>query len=173
MKKKRRYPYNIYIIGFMGSGKSTLLRAFARVYRMDVCDTDKEIEKKEGMSVSEIHKNKGMDYFIEKELEVLKSVDHRKGVVVSCGGETPLTEEKLDIIKRGKVVFLKTPAEETVKRILRRDTRPTAEGKTKEELLEMLKKYENEYEPLADIVVYTYSQGASEAADLIISKLYV
>lgn len=173
MKKKKRYPYNIYIIGFMGSGKSTLLRAFARIYRMDVCDTDKEIEKREGMSVRDIHKNKGMDYFIEKELELLKSLDRRKGMVISCGGETPLTKEKLDIIKKGKAVFLKTPADETVKRIIRRDTRPTAAGKSKEELLKMLLKYEKEYEPFADIVVDTDRQSACDAAELIISKLYI
>ncbi|MCB0800640.1 MAG: shikimate kinase, partial [Bacteroidales bacterium] len=45
---------NIYLIGFMGSGKSHAGKRIATLLHWKFIDTDRLIEKKEGMTVTEI-----------------------------------------------------------------------------------------------------------------------
>ena len=65
---------NIFLIGFMGAGKSTVARYLHRQQGMNWLEMDKEIERKEGMPVSEIFRLRGEEYFRERETELLLSL---------------------------------------------------------------------------------------------------
>ncbi len=82
-----RFNGSIYLCGFMASGKSTLGKALADKLGWDFRDLDTVIEQKEGMSITEIFKEKGEDYFREKECEYLLSLTREfKGAVALGGG---------------------------------------------------------------------------------------
>ena len=58
---------NIFLIGFMGAGKSTVARYLHRHYGMEWLEMDKEIEKREGMPISEIFRLQGERVFRDRE----------------------------------------------------------------------------------------------------------
>ena len=60
---KKEKKSNIMLIGFMGSGKSTLGIRLSYKLKLAVKDTDKIIEERENMPISEIFKTKGEGYF--------------------------------------------------------------------------------------------------------------
>ena len=67
---------NIVFLGMMGSGKSSLGSLISKKLNLDFYDTDNVIEKKAGMKISRIFKEKG-EYFFRKieekiSLEILK-----------------------------------------------------------------------------------------------------
>ena len=55
----------IYLIGMMGSGKSSVGKILAKRLQFSIIDIDKEIEKDEKLSIKEIFKKKGENYFRE------------------------------------------------------------------------------------------------------------
>ncbi len=171
MEKKRVFRYNIYLIGFMGAGKSRLGQTIRRIYRMETIDTDKAIEKKEGLTVREIFETKGRAYFVEREIELMKKIALRKGLVVSTGGGTPLTPENLEVLRQGKVVYIRTPFPEILKRLRRRGTRPMIDGKTDEEIFQLMKEREKVYESAADMIIDTEGKKAEEIAAEIMDRL--
>ena len=57
---------NIVLIGFMGSGKTSVGKRLSLVLKREFIDTDDFIEKREGMTINEIFKEKG-----EEEPEII------------------------------------------------------------------------------------------------------
>lgn len=171
MEKKKNYRYNIYLIGFMGAGKSRLGQTINRIYRLETIDTDRAIEKKEGLSVREIFESRGREYFMEREVRLMKKLSGRKGIVVSTGGGTVLQEENREIMRSGKVIYIRTPFEEILKRVKRRKTRPMIDGKSDEEIYELMKAREKIYEDTADYIIDTDGKKAEEIAAEVIELL--
>jgi shikimate kinase len=76
----------IFLVGFMGVGKSTVGRALAARLRWDFEDTDALVTQTEGRAIDEIFRTSGEGRFRELEWEALRSLGHRKNVVVATGG---------------------------------------------------------------------------------------
>lgn len=90
----------IFLIGFMGSGKSTLGKELAQSLRYTFIETDKLIEEQEQMSISDIFKTKGEEYFrlIEQQLiNHLQLVDH---CVIATGGGIPCHHNNIKILNQ-------------------------------------------------------------------------
>ena len=56
---------NIVLIGFMGSGKTSVGKRLSLVLKREFIDTDDFIEKREGMTINEIFKEKGEEEFLK------------------------------------------------------------------------------------------------------------
>ncbi len=143
-------------MGFMGSGKSTV--GFRLSYKLRKCliDTDKLIEHREGMKISEIFAGKGEAYFRQKETECLNSLFHELGSrIISLGGGTPVKEENREIIKRlGKVIYLKASPETIYERVKHDKKRPLLQCENPRERIKTLLEERNPiYESVADIVI--------------------
>ena len=54
---------NIFLVGPMGAGKSTVGKQLAKALGRDFYDSDKEIEKRTGVSISWIFEMEGEDGF--------------------------------------------------------------------------------------------------------------
>ena len=63
---------NLVLLGFMGSGKSTIGSILANKLNLDFIDVDHQLEKEEGISISEIFSTKGESYFrkIEEKISI-------------------------------------------------------------------------------------------------------
>ena len=75
---KKEKKSNIMLIGFMGSGKSTLGIRLSYKLKLAVKDTDKIIEERENMPISEIFKTKGEGYFRNLETKLLQEISEKK-----------------------------------------------------------------------------------------------
>ena len=104
MRKPKR---NIYLIGMMGTGKSTIGEKVARQLSIDFYDSDKEIEKKEGNSVSEIFTKYGELKFRELEQSFIENGHPESNCIVSCGGGLCMIRGMLEKLReKGFVICL-------------------------------------------------------------------
>ncbi len=69
---------NIVLIGFMGAGKTEVGKIIAKNKGLNFIDLDCLIEAQECMTITEIFKQKGENYFRNLEAETLKELDKNK-----------------------------------------------------------------------------------------------
>ena len=164
---------NIFLIGFMGAGKSTIARCLHSHHGMEWLEMDKEIEKSEGMPISEIFRRKGEEYFRELETGLLLSLERRSNTVVSCGGGVPLRSCNVEAMKRsGIVVFLTARPETILERVKDSHDRPLLEGhKDVEYIAGLLSKRLERYEAAADVQIATDGRRTAEIAEEIYALL--
>lgn len=113
---------NIFLIGMPSSGKSTLGRHLAKRIEYKFIDMDELIEKQELMSVQEIFKYKGEEYFRKVESRVLKEIPVDQKLVIATGGGVPCFFDNIDYIKaNGTSIFLNVQPEDLLKRIQKSD----------------------------------------------------
>ena len=115
---------NIFLVGPMGSGKSSLGKKLAKSLDKKFIDTDKEIEKKESKTISEIFENSGERYFREKEKEILINIPNSLNIVIATGGGIVIDQENREKLKENKVIFLNASLERQLKRTSKSDKRP-------------------------------------------------
>lgn len=169
---RQLFDYNIVLIGFMGSGKSTISRALSKVFAMEVIEMDQVIAEREGMSISEIFEVHGEEYFRNLETELLRELQNRKGVVISCGGGVPMRDENVvEMKKNGKVVLLTASAETILDRVKNNHDRPLLENnKTVTFISDLMTKRRDKYEAAADIIIQTDDKSAFEICEEIIRR---
>ena len=115
---------NIFLVGPMGSGKSSLGKKLAKSLDKKFIDTDKEIEKNERKTISEIFENSGESYFRKKEREFLINIPNSLNMVIATGGGIVIDQENREKLKENKVIFLNASVERQRKRTSRSDKRP-------------------------------------------------
>lgn len=163
----------IVLTGFMGTGKTSVGRELGRRLGYPFIDTDNLIEKREGMPVSLIFKEKGEDYFRQLECETVAAVSEENNVVIATGGGVIKNKINVNNLRRnGIIVWLKADPEIIIKRVmLEGGKRPLLEV---EEPLNEIKKLLAEREPLytqADVSVNTNYITPGEAAEEITEML--
>lgn len=171
IQSQQIFDYNIVLIGFMGSGKSTISRALSKVFAMDVIEMDQVIADREGMSISEIFEVHGEEYFRNLETELLREMQNRKGVVISCGGGVPMRDENVvEMKKNGKVILLTAAPETILERVKNNHDRPLLENnKNVDFISELMEKRRSKYEAAADIIIQTDGKSEFEICEEIIS----
>lgn len=164
------FDYNIVLIGFMGSGKSTICRALSKVFAMDVIEMDQVIAEREGMSISEIFEVHGEEYFRNLETELLRELQSRKGIAISCGGGVPMREENVvEMKKNGKVILLTATPETILKRVKNNHDRPLLEhNKNVDFIRGLMEKRRAKYEAAADVIINTDDKSEFEICEEII-----
>ena len=97
----------IFLIGFMGSGKSSTGKKLANLLHFDFFDTDTEIERITGKTISQIFATDGEDFFREKEREIIAGLSQKDNVVVSTGGGTPCFFDNMQLMNQtGLTIYL-------------------------------------------------------------------
>ena len=145
---------NIYLIGPMGSGKTTIGARLAQKLGMSFFDSDQEIEKRTGASVSLIFEIEGEKGFRERESRMLQELAEMNGVLVATGGGAVLDEANRKLLRNnGLVVYLRTSIEQQLDRLGRDRSRPLLQTGDKESSLVELARQRNPlYEETADLV---------------------
>lgn len=167
-----RFDGIIFICGFMGTGKSTIGKGLAEKLDRHFIDLDKLIERNEGRTIKSIFENEGESYFRMKEWEYL--LDLTKGFkgVIALGGGALHNQQVVDHLKlHGLIVFIDTPMEVIVDRVMRNKKRPIVldkhgKIKSRETLFTELKSLYSTREALyeqAQVKIRTDGHGKKEA----------
>ena len=109
---------NLTLTGMMGVGKSTIGKNLAKKLNYNFIDVDKIIEKKEGLSINLIFKNKSESYFRKIENEITLSELKKNNSVISLGGGAFLNNAIRKNAKKLSISFwLDVPIDELIKRL--------------------------------------------------------
>lgn len=104
----------VFLIGMPGCGKTTLGKIAAKKLGMEFADMDKEIEKAEGKSISDIFEMYGEEYFRDAETKMLRGeVLGDEDKIISTGGGIVVKEENIEILQNSgaEVIFIDRPPE--------------------------------------------------------------
>ncbi len=124
---------NVILCGFMGCGKSTVGTLLAEKLNYTFLDSDKVIEQREKMTVSEIFSAYGEEYFRTVETAVINDLCKQKSQIIATGGGAVLNPLNADVLRDNGTVFFLDVTPETVLRRLKDDTsRPLLQKKDKE-----------------------------------------
>lgn len=163
----------IVLVGFMGSGKSTIGWNLSKQLNVSFFEMDKEIEKQEGQSISDIFATKGEAAFRELESKFLRSA-LKNGGVISTGGGILMSEDNRALLeKEEKIVYLKGSIDILLKNITKDKTnrRPLAERSTKDEMNQLLASREANYESVADMIIEIDDKSVIEIVEEIMNEL--
>lgn len=168
-----QFNYNIVLIGFMGVGKSTISEFLKTSFAMEVIEMDQIIAEREGMTISDIFKIHGEEYFRNLETNLLIEMQSKTNVVISCGGGTPMRECNVaEMKKNGRVVLLTAKPETILERVKDSHDRPLIENnKTVSFIEELMEKRREKYEAAADIIIETDGKDKSQICEELIFKL--
>lgn len=146
---------NIILCGFMGCGKSTVGALLAKKTGMAFIDLDSYIEKKQGMTVSDIFEKYGEPRFRELEREAARELSQKNSMVIAAGGGTLTFQENVDTLRTsGKIILLDLPLDTVAKRLENDTTRPLLNRPDKLEAMKALfEKRLPIYKAAADIIV--------------------
>jgi shikimate kinase len=164
---------NVLLIGPMAVGKTTIGRQLAKRLELEFVDSDHEIEKRTGVSISLIFDVEGEAGFREREAKVIAEVTARTGIVLATGGGAVLLEENRRALrKNGIVVYLRASIESQLERTKSTKHRPLLETENRRAALESLMEIrEPLYRQEADLIIDTDHLSAGRAARQIMRKL--
>lgn len=114
-------------MGPSGSGKTTIGRLLSDKICGTFFDIDQIIIEKEKKTISEIFEMKGVNYFREKEVEVVKNLNYSCDYIniVSLGGGSITQSYILDSINsKGLKIYLEVDVETAINRISNFKDRP-------------------------------------------------
>jgi shikimate kinase len=100
----------IFVVGFMASGKTRLARHLSEYLGWRFIDTDAEIEKSTGLSVSEIFAQKGEPYFRSLEKKAIAAAASRRKAVVAVGGGSVLNPASVKKMRASGLVIYRLTA---------------------------------------------------------------
>lgn len=147
---------NVILIGFMGSGKTTVGLKLSYRLRRPVIDTDKEIEREEKRSISDIFATDGELYFRDKETAYLqKLLKDGCNQIISVGGGLPLREENRALLHElGQVFYLQASADTIYERLKHDTTRPLLQGDNpRNKISTLLGERDAYYKDASDVIV--------------------
>lgn len=157
---------NIILVGPMGVGKTTIGSHLARKLKYDFVDSDTEIEKRTGASISLIFDIEGEEGFRKREAQMISELTERRHIVLSTGGGSVLDEtSRQNIRSRGFVVYLKASVDILYERLKKSRNRPLMETEDKLKVIEdLLAEREPLYLAVADITIATDGRSAQDVA---------
>ena len=164
---------NIFLIGPMGAGKTSVGRYLAKQLNKDFYDSDEEIEKKMGVSLTWIYDLEGMAGFRLREMSMIDNLSSLSNIVLSTGGGCVETPEVCEFLRhRGTVIYMEVSLKTQLERLKRDKKRPLLQGDNpKEVLIKLWEEREPIYENIADFTVITDNRSVRDVSNDILEWL--
>lgn len=157
----------------MGAGKTSVGRTLARELSKVFYDSDQEIEKKMGASLTWIYDLEGLEGFRQRELKVIDDLSSMTSIVLSTGGGCVETPEVRDILtNRGLVIYMEVSLDTQLNRLKKDKKRPLLQGENPQDvLIKLWEEREPFYEDIADLTVITDNRSVRDVCDEILAAL--
>jgi len=128
--KLKRTP-GLYLVGFMGSGKSEVGRLLADELGWSFADIDEDIEKAQGVPITEIFDTRGEQEFRAMEKDAvrqrIKDIERGRPMVMALGGGAFVDPENRKLLEeRGVTIWLDCPFPRICERLNGQTNRPLA-----------------------------------------------
>jgi shikimate kinase len=109
---------HVILVGLPGAGKSTVGKGVADRLNRRFLDFDLEIERREGMVVSQIFAEKGEPYFREAERKLTSDLRDTRGMVLAPGGGWMIDASVVALLRPpSRIIYLKARPESCLKRL--------------------------------------------------------
>lgn len=168
---------HVILIGYRGSGKSTVGPLLADRLGLPFVDTDEQIAKRAGKTITEIFESEGEQVFRDHERAVIAEVCNRDPHVIAVGGGAVVDDENISAMRKaGAIVWLTATANMLWKRITGDSKSPnqrpdlSPEGGLAE-VHKLLDARRPRYRAAADIEMDTEEIEPLEAADQLVRRL--
>jgi len=157
----------------MGAGKSTVGKQLAKALGRDFYDSDKEIEKRTGVSISWIFEMEGEAGFRLREQKVIEELTELKNIVLATGGGAVIAEQNRRALRsRGYVVYLSASVDQLLRRTNRDKNRPLLQtDKPKDTIMALMAERTPLYQDVADIELRTGEQSIQYVVSGLIKTL--
>ena len=143
MKSKK----NIVLIGMMGSGKSSIGKILSKKLNISFIDIDRKIEEVESLSISDIFKKNGENYFRKIEEKISIKYLKSENKVISLGGGGFINSSIRKSCEKTCLSFwLNWKNETIIKRIYKSKKRPMVMNLTKDKINSLIKERSKIYE---------------------------
>lgn len=168
----------ISLLGYMGCGKTHVSKILSQKINFELIDLDKEISRKNKLTIAEIFEKKGEIYFRKKEREILEEVlATKKNCVLSLGGGTPAYYNNMEVINQNSIsFFIRVPIQTLAERLLRnKEKRPLIAKIPDDDVPEFIAKHlfeRNQFYNKAHHIIDGLGKDAEEIAEEITSKSF-
>src|SRR5436309_490780 len=96
---------NLVLVGFMGSGKTAAGKLAAEKLALTFVDMDTVIERRTGLTVSQLFEQKGEPFFRQQERAIVQELAGQQDQVIATGGGIILNPDNIrDFSRTGVVV---------------------------------------------------------------------
>lgn len=167
----------IVLIGPPGAGKTSIGKALSKELELAFIDSDAEIERISGKTISEIFVDQGEEVFRKTEVETVTRILAEFEGVVALGGGAPINPEIQKVLLNSEypVIFIDVSISQAANRIGFNKDRPLLMINPRQQWLHLMSERRPIYEKLATITVSSDNSKLAEVAktitDKIVSKL--
>ena len=167
----------IVLIGPPGAGKTSIGKALSKELELAFIDSDTEIERISGKTISEIFVVQGEAVFRKTEVETVTRILAEFEGVVALGGGAPINPEIQKVLLNSEypVIFIDVSISQAANRIGFNKDRPLLMINPRQQWLHLMSERRPIYEKLATITVSSDNSKPPEVAktitDKIVSKL--
>ncbi|HVW64832.1 MAG TPA: shikimate kinase [Nitrosospira sp.] len=164
---------NIFLIGMMGAGKTTIGKLLAHSLDKTFFDSDREIQKKTGVSIPVIFEIEGEAGFRKRETEVLSELVKGENIVLSTGGGAVLSAANRELLSRhGTVIYLRATIDDLWRRTRQDKNRPLLQtADPRKRLIELYAQRDPLYRETAHIIVESGKRSARHLAQLLAQQI--
>jgi shikimate kinase len=169
----------ISLIGYMGCGKSHISKFLSDKINFKLIDLDKEISRRNKLTIPEIFEKKGEIQFRKLEREALEEIlASEENLVLSLGGGPPVYYNNMELINQSsKSIFLRASVSTLYERLSKqKEKRPLIANISDEDLPEFIAKHlfeRNAFYSKAQFSINTDSRDPEDIVREIVEKLYL
>jgi shikimate kinase len=163
----------IALIGLMGVGKTIIGQKLAHLLDVEFVDSDHEIEKAAGCTISDIFERYGEQAFRDGESRVLKRLVDGKVKVISTGGGAITNPEVAQLLwSRTVSIWIKSDIATIIQRTSHSKKRPLLNTENPEKILLEMKQQRYPIYSNANITIVSDDRSVDETARDALQSLY-
>lgn len=163
----------IVLIGPPGAGKTSIGKALSKEIGLAFIDSDAEIERISGKTISEIFVDQGEEVFRKTEVETVTRILAEFEGVVALGGGAPINPEIQKVLLNSEypVIFIDVSISQAANRIGFNKDRPLLMINPRQQWLHLMSERRPIYERLATAIVSSDNHKPADVAKTITEKI--